>query len=56
LLGLWIAFFSGAVLAGAATPRFAGWTLLVPTVILLALSAFVPTLTRVPDVLENSHA
>jgi uncharacterized membrane protein YoaK (UPF0700 family) len=39
LAGLWAAFFSGAALAGAVTPRFASWTLLFPTVILLALSA-----------------
>jgi uncharacterized membrane protein YoaK (UPF0700 family) len=39
LTGLWAAFFSGAALAGAATPRFASWTLVVPTVVLLALSA-----------------
>src|ERR1700730_17810336 len=35
LAGLWSAFFLGAVLAGAATPRFGGWTLLLPIVILL---------------------
>jgi uncharacterized membrane protein YoaK (UPF0700 family) len=39
LAGMWGAFFSGAALAGAATPRFASWTLLFPTVSLLALSA-----------------
>jgi hypothetical protein len=38
LAGLWGAFFSGAALAEAVTPRFASWTLF-PTVILLALAA-----------------
>ena len=39
LAGVWGAFFSGAALAEAATPRFASWTLLFPTVIWLALWA-----------------
>jgi uncharacterized membrane protein YoaK (UPF0700 family) len=38
LAGLWSAFFSGALLAGAVTPRLAGWTLLLPTITLLMLS------------------
>jgi uncharacterized membrane protein YoaK (UPF0700 family) len=56
LVGLWSAFFAGAVMAGAATPRFASWTLLIPIVTLLALSACSPAMTRIPDVLEDSHA
>jgi uncharacterized membrane protein YoaK (UPF0700 family) len=56
LAGLWCAFFSGALLAGAATPRFTGWTLLLPTVILLTLSASAPAMVRTRDVLEDSHA
>jgi uncharacterized membrane protein YoaK (UPF0700 family) len=43
LVGLWSAFFVGAVLAAAATPRFEGWTLLLPIVILLTLSASAPS-------------
>jgi uncharacterized membrane protein YoaK (UPF0700 family) len=44
LAGLWSAFFSGALLAGAVTPRLAGWTLLLPTIVLLMLS---------PDVVDG---
>jgi uncharacterized membrane protein YoaK (UPF0700 family) len=40
LAGLWAAFLIGAALAGAATPRFAAWTLLPPILALLALIAF----------------
>ena len=36
--GIWSAFLIGAALAGAATPRFASWTLLPPIFILLALA------------------
>ncbi len=39
LAGLWIAFFLGAVLGGAATPHFAAWTLLPPVLGLAALAA-----------------
>ena len=39
LAGLWGAVFSGAALAGAATPRVASWTPLFPTVVWLAVSA-----------------
>jgi len=39
LAGVWSAFFVGAMLAGAATPRFAAWALLPPTLTLLALAA-----------------
>ena len=40
LAGVWSAFLVGALLAGAATARFAAWTLLPPTLVLLALAAF----------------
>jgi uncharacterized membrane protein YoaK (UPF0700 family) len=40
LLGVWVAFLFGALLAGAATPHFAVWTLLLPLLILLALTVF----------------
>lgn len=39
LAGIWAAFVIGAAIAGAATPRFASWTLLPPIFIMLALSA-----------------
>jgi uncharacterized membrane protein YoaK (UPF0700 family) len=39
LAGVWTAFLVGALLAGAATARFAVWTLLPPIVALLALAA-----------------
>lgn len=38
LAGVWSAFLIGAALAGAATPRFASWTLLPPILILLAMA------------------
>ena len=40
LASVWTNFLIGALLAGAATPRFAAWTLLLPTLTLLALAAF----------------
>jgi uncharacterized membrane protein YoaK (UPF0700 family) len=40
LAGIWAAFLIGAALAGAATPRFAAWTLVPPILVLLALIAF----------------
>ncbi len=40
LAGVWTAFLIGALLAGAATSRFAAGTLLPPMVILVALAAF----------------
>jgi len=40
LAGIWTAFIVGALLAGAATPRFAAWSLVPPILILLMLSAF----------------
>jgi len=40
LAGLWTAFLMGALVAGAATPRFGAWTLLLPALILLLLAAF----------------
>jgi uncharacterized membrane protein YoaK (UPF0700 family) len=36
---VWSAFLMGALLAGAATPHFAVWTLVPPVVVLFALSA-----------------
>jgi len=39
LAGIWGAFLAGAVLSGAATPRFGAWVLLFPTLILSALAA-----------------
>jgi uncharacterized membrane protein YoaK (UPF0700 family) len=40
LASVWAAFLIGAVLAGATTPRFAVWTLLLPTLTLLVLAGF----------------
>jgi uncharacterized membrane protein YoaK (UPF0700 family) len=40
LLGVWAAFLTGALLAGAATSRFGVWVLLLPFLILLALALF----------------
>jgi uncharacterized membrane protein YoaK (UPF0700 family) len=40
---IWTAFVTGALLAGAATPRLAVWSLVFPILILLALAAFNPT-------------
>lgn len=40
LASVWVGFLIGAVLGGAATPRFAAWTLLLPTVSLVALAVF----------------
>jgi uncharacterized membrane protein YoaK (UPF0700 family) len=39
LAGIWAAFVIGALLAGAATPNFAAWSLLPPMVILSILAA-----------------
>jgi uncharacterized membrane protein YoaK (UPF0700 family) len=36
--GIWTAFVIGALLAGAATPNFAAWSLLLPIVILSVLA------------------
>jgi uncharacterized membrane protein YoaK (UPF0700 family) len=38
--GLWTAFLLGALMAGAATPRFGAGTLLLPTLLLLLLATF----------------
>ena len=38
LAGIWAAFVIGALLAGAATPKFAAWSLLLPIVILSVLA------------------
>jgi uncharacterized membrane protein YoaK (UPF0700 family) len=38
LAGVWTAFLIGAVLAAAATPQFAAWTLMPPILILLVLA------------------
>jgi uncharacterized membrane protein YoaK (UPF0700 family) len=40
LAGIWGAFLTGALLSGAATPRFGAWVLLFPTLVLSALAAF----------------
>ena len=41
LLGrLWVAFLVGALLSGAATPRYGAWVLAAPALILTALAAF----------------
>jgi uncharacterized membrane protein YoaK (UPF0700 family) len=37
---LWAGFFAGAVLSGAATPRYGAWVLSAPTLILAVLAAF----------------
>jgi uncharacterized membrane protein YoaK (UPF0700 family) len=49
LAGIWGAFLAGAVLAGAATPRFGAWVLLFPTLILSALAALDGTLSAAVD-------
>jgi uncharacterized membrane protein YoaK (UPF0700 family) len=38
LAGMWGAFVIGALLAGAATPNFAAWSLLLPILILSVLA------------------
>ena len=38
LAGVWASFLTGALLSGAATPRFGVWVLLLPLLILLALA------------------
>jgi uncharacterized membrane protein YoaK (UPF0700 family) len=40
LAGIWTAFLIGALLAGAATPRFGAWALLPPILTLVVLAAF----------------
>jgi uncharacterized membrane protein YoaK (UPF0700 family) len=40
LVSVWTAFLIGAILAAAATPRFAVWTLLLPILALLVLAGF----------------
>jgi uncharacterized membrane protein YoaK (UPF0700 family) len=37
---IWAGFFAGALLSGAATPRYGAWVLSGPTLILAALAAF----------------
>lgn len=39
LASIWAAFFTGALVAGAALPRFGGWTLVAPIVMLTALAS-----------------
>lgn len=39
LASIWTAFFTGALLAGAALPRFGAWTLSLPIVVLFALAS-----------------
>jgi uncharacterized membrane protein YoaK (UPF0700 family) len=43
LAGMWAAFLGGALLSGAATPRFGAWVLLVPILVLSALALSPPT-------------
>ncbi len=45
LASVWTAFFTGAVLAGVALPRFGAWTLLFPIFVLFAL----PAVSRSPN-------
>jgi uncharacterized membrane protein YoaK (UPF0700 family) len=40
LARVWAGFLAGALLSGAATPRFGAWVLLAPALILVALAAF----------------
>jgi uncharacterized membrane protein YoaK (UPF0700 family) len=40
LARIWVGFLAGALLSGAATPRFGAWVLLAPVLILAALAAF----------------
>ena len=40
LARLWVGFLVGAVLSGAATPRYGAWVLLAPALILAGLAAF----------------
>ena len=40
LARVWAGFIAGAILAGAATPRFGAWVLSAPVLILAALAAF----------------
>jgi uncharacterized membrane protein YoaK (UPF0700 family) len=40
LARIWTGFFAGALLSGAATPRFGAWVLSAPALILAALAAF----------------
>jgi uncharacterized membrane protein YoaK (UPF0700 family) len=42
LARIWVGFLAGALLSGAATPRFGAWVLTAPTLILAALAAFDP--------------
>lgn len=37
--GIWTAFLAGALVSGAATPRFGAWVLLLPILILVCLTA-----------------
>jgi uncharacterized membrane protein YoaK (UPF0700 family) len=40
LARVWAGFLAGALLSGAATPRFGAWVLLAPVLILVALASF----------------
>jgi uncharacterized membrane protein YoaK (UPF0700 family) len=40
LARIWVGFLAGALLSGAATPRFGAWVLAAPALILAALAAF----------------
>jgi uncharacterized membrane protein YoaK (UPF0700 family) len=37
---IWAGFIAGAMMSGAATPRFGAWVLLAPIAVLAALVAF----------------
>jgi len=40
LAGIWAGFLAGALLSGAATPRFGVWVLLFPILLLSVLAVF----------------
>ena len=49
LAGVWASFLTGALLSGAATPRFGVWVLLLPLLVLLALAVFIRAQSTNPD-------
>ena len=54
LTALWLAFLSGALLGGAATPRFAQWALLAPVIGLLVLASTHQEPATDPEVERNT--
>src|SRR5438105_15291001 len=52
LAGVWASFLTGALLSGAATPRFGVGVLLLPLLVLLALAVF----SRTQSAKANSSA